>query len=245
MPVRVRSASMQPNSPLHLAALLGPASPALRSPQVNAMVLDLSFVDSYFGGERSAAASRSFGREGAPLAAERGLRWMDRRLVARGGRSRLSVRSWRRPSGALGGSIRPCAELAGSPSGARGGGPHASRSMGSARGSRTASCRAGLALCSRRSQTLPRVGAALRASLGGDFDRGASAEAGTMAVFGPADDRLTETSRADNALRHWFGFFVRAFEVSSRWENLTVRCTCRFSSGQPRRGRVWPCGARR
>ena len=27
------------NSPLHLSALLGPASPALRSPQVNAMVL--------------------------------------------------------------------------------------------------------------------------------------------------------------------------------------------------------------
>ena len=27
--------------------------------------------------------------------------------------------------------------------------------------------------------------------------------------------------------------------------DLTVRCTCRLSSGQPRQGRVWPCGPRR
>ena len=205
------------------------------------MVLDLSFVDSCVGNGRGSAASRSFGGEGARLVATRGLRRMDCRSGARGGRLGLLVRSLRQISGARGSAAGPRVELKGSPSRARGGGSHASRGMGSLRGARTASCRAGLALCSRRSQTLPRVGAALRASLGGDFDRGACAEAGTMAVFGPADDRLTETSRADNALRHWFGFFVRAFEVSSRWENLTVRCTCRLSSARLRR----PCGARR
>ena len=205
------------------------------------MVLDLSFVDSCVGNGRGSAASRSFGGEGARLVATRGLRRMDCRSGARGGRLGLLVRSLRQISGARGSAAGPRVELKGSPSRARGGGSHASRGIHSGRGVRRASCRAGLALCSRRSQTLRPAGEALRASLGGDFDRGACAEAGTMAVFGPADDRLTETSRADNALRYWFGFFGRAFEVSSRWENLTVRCTCRLSSARLRR----PCGARR
>ena len=54
----------RPNSPLHLSALLGPASPALRSPQVNAMVLGLAFGDSCFGGARCFGVARCLGDEG-------------------------------------------------------------------------------------------------------------------------------------------------------------------------------------
>ena len=58
----------KPNSPLHLSVLLGsaPAGPglALRSPQVNAMVLGLAFGDSCFGGARCFGVARCLGDEG-------------------------------------------------------------------------------------------------------------------------------------------------------------------------------------
>ena len=59
----------RPNSPLHLSALLGsaPAGPglALRSPQVNAMVLGLALGDSCSGGSWGFGAARCRGEKGA------------------------------------------------------------------------------------------------------------------------------------------------------------------------------------
>ena len=164
------------------------------------------------------------------------------RLLGRGDRPGLLVRSQRRASGVSGRPTEHRAALWGSPSRARGGGQRASRSLRAA-GARSrvpAELRQGRRWGELIRSFEPGTLAASRSSCSGGCG-----EVRVMADSRCGQGRDAASNHFCNAPRQRFGCFGRGSAMSRYWANLTVRCTCRLSSGQPRRGRVWPCGARR